>query len=288
MSSTTWRFQHAAMATQFEIRCAHADERHARQAARAAFEVVDRLERQLSRFIENSDIARINHLAAGEHTIVSYETMQCLTLAQAMWRATGGGFDIAKGTGFETLQIVPGEFVVVATADGVSLDLGAIGKGLAVDRAVDVLEDWDVHRALIDAGQSSVIALDAPHGDAGWPLTLSEPCGGPVVVRLDARQRVLGASGIRKGDHIVHPRDQAPVRGRRAAWVSAPRPVLARLSEAAGVEPSPAAMADALSTAFMICDNTEIDAWCRDHPGVEAWILDAALMHFPMTMPVPS
>ena len=41
-------------------------QRYAAQAAQAAFDLVDRLERELSRFLPNSDITRINHLDAGE------------------------------------------------------------------------------------------------------------------------------------------------------------------------------------------------------------------------------
>ena len=62
------RFSHAAMATVFEVHCVHADARYAAQAAQAAFDLVDRLEQELSRFVENSDISRINHLVPrGDH-----------------------------------------------------------------------------------------------------------------------------------------------------------------------------------------------------------------------------
>ena len=294
------RFQHRAMATQFEIRCTCADGNYAGQAARAAFDAVDRLERQLSRFIENSDVTRINHLSVGESTIVAYETMQCLVLASLMYAETRGAFDISLGTGFETLELSPAEFVVrrhPATlmelrrdvsqpADqglgSVTLDLGAIGKGYAVDRAADVLEDWEVEQVLIDAGSSSVLALDPPAGADGWPLTLSDPSGtGVVFATIPARQRALGASGVRKTDHIVDPRTLAPVRSRVAAWVSAPRAVLAAIGRLAGVEDSAAAVADALSTAFMISPADQIAACCENHPGLEAWILEDALAHFP-------
>jgi len=294
------RFQHTAMATQFEIRCACPDGDYARQAARAAFDAVDRLEAQLSRFVENSDITRINHLSPGEFTIVSYETMQCLQLASLIFAETGGAFDISLGTGFETLELVPGEFIVSALPPspfglrrdgslelserpaGVQLDLGAIGKGYAVDRVADVLEDWEIEQVLVDAGSSSVLALEPPAGAEDWPLTLSEPGGsGLILARIAARQRALGASGIRKGDHIVDPRHRAPVRSRAAAWVSAPRPILAAIGRQAGVEDSAAAIADALSTAFMVSPADEIDAYCERHAGLEAWILEATLTHFP-------
>jgi thiamine biosynthesis lipoprotein len=166
----------------------------------------------------------------------------------------------------------------------VGLDLGALGKGYAVDRVADVLEDWEVGQALIDAGYSSVLALEPPSGHEEWTLTLSEPGGkGLVLARIAARRRALGASGILKGHHIVDPRDGAPVRSRRAAWISAPQQVLADIGREAGVEGSAAAVADSLSTAFMISTVEDIDAYCLKRPGVEAWILEEELLHFPAT-----
>jgi thiamine biosynthesis lipoprotein len=286
------RFQHTAMATQFEVRCTFPDADAARNAARVGFEGVDRLEQQLSRFVENSDIARINHLSAGEFAIVGYETMKCLQLAGLMHTETGGAFDASIGTGFESLRLIPEEFVVAVlppapsglrgAGNGVRLDLGAVGKGYAVDRLADVLEDWGISRALIDAGQSSVLALEPPFGEEGWPLTLSEPGKtGAVLVRIAASQRVLGASGLQKGDHIWNTLERAPVRFRQAAWVSAPRRLLADICSRAGIEESPAAVADALSTAFMISPVEDIDRYCWGHPGLEAWILEGELRRFP-------
>jgi thiamine biosynthesis lipoprotein ApbE len=63
------------------------------------------------------------------------------------------------------------------------------------------------------------------------------------------RQAALSASGVRKGDHIVDPRTGAPVRGRLAAWVALPRPAQPRDT---GPRLAPAAVADALTTAFML------------------------------------
>jgi thiamine biosynthesis lipoprotein len=277
------RFHHTAMAAQFDIRCAHPDERYARQAARMAFEAVDRLEQQLSRFVENSDISRINHLAAGEETKIGLETMECLRLARLVYDETGGACDPSIGTGFARLELIADAFAVRAGADGVQLDLGAIGKGYAVDRIAEVLEDWDVHEALVDAGYSSVLALEPPAGREDWPLTLSLPgeADGAVFARIGARQRALGASGIRKGDHIHDPRTGTPVRARQAAWVSGSRDVLCGISRRAGLRPSPAALADALSTAFMIVPAEQIDQYCQTH-GIEAWILEGGVTHFPM------
>ena len=79
------RFSHEAMATVFEVHGLHADPRYAAQAAQAAFDLTDRLERELSRFLPNSDITRVNHLAAGESTRVSPSTLECPS--PPTWRA---------------------------------------------------------------------------------------------------------------------------------------------------------------------------------------------------------
>ena len=272
---TTHRFAHEAMATLFEIRCVHADPGYAGQAAQAAFALVDRLEQDLSRFVANSDVSRINQLSAGEGTRVSAETMECLEIARRMHDLTLGAFDVSVGSGLTGLDLASEEFMVRSRTGGVRLDLGGIGKGYAVDRVAELLEDWGIPRALIHGGWSSVLALGPPPEEDGWPLTLSAPPPQEprVLVRICARHKALSASGTRKGDHILDPRTGQPVSG-RAAWVSA--------SREEGVPGSPATLAEALSTACMVLSREEIADLCRRCPGVEAWLLeDEALVHLP-------
>jgi thiamine biosynthesis lipoprotein len=272
-----YHFAHSAMATTFEIYCTHADARYAGQAARAAFDLIDRLELELSRFIENSDISRINSLSPGQSTQVSPWTMECLQTARRIYMETGGAFDVSIGSGFDTLEFAPDEMTVRATATGVSLDLGGIGKGYAVDCVAELLEEWDVTRALLHGGFSSVLALEPPAERNGWPLTFSVPGPGnkEVLARISARQQAFSASGVEKGQHIVDARSGQPVQGRLAAWVSLPR-VDARPSEmlvdADRALPA-AALADALSTAFMILSTEEVAALCDRWRGLEAWLI---------------
>jgi len=269
------RFSHEAMATVFEVHAVHPDDRYAAQAAHAAFDLVDRLEGDLTRFRPNSDIGRINHLTAGEATRVGPSTMECLVIARHMFDLTGGRFDVSIGSGLPTLELDTEHFVVRATTDGVRIDLGGIGKGYAVDRMADVLEEWSLTRALIHGGFSSVLALDAPDGQDGWPLTLSDPASpSRVLAQLESRQTALAASGMRKTDHIVDPRTGQPVRGRSATWVAIPRPSPAESATSGEPAPRAAAVADALTTAFMLMGQEEIEALCDRSPGVEAWTLD--------------
>ncbi len=278
------------MATIFEVHTAHPDAQYAAQAAQAVFDLVDRLERELSRFLANSDVARINGLAAGASTRVTPTTLECLVIARHLYDLTGGAFDVSIGTGLPLLELDPDGLVVRAREGGVRIDLGGIGKGYAVDLAAELLEEWDLGASLVHGGFSSVLVLEPPPALEGWALTLSDPAApARLLARLSARQAALSASGLRKGDHIRDPRTGEAVRGRRAAWTLVPRPETAKADRAPreGPRMAAAAVADALTTAFMLLGLEEIESICAASPGLEAWVLPEAgadgsadLLHF--------
>ena len=277
------RFSHEAMATVFEVHAVHDDGRYAEQAAQAAFDLVDRLERELSRFIPNSDIGRINELAPGERTRVAPTTLECLVIARHAFELTGGAFDVSIGTGFESLELDADACVIGATRRGVKIDLGGVGKGYAVDLMAEVLEEWGVERALVHGGFSSVLALEPPPGREGWPLTLSTPgARSRVFATVSPRQTAMGASGVRKADHIVNPRTGEPVRDRIAAWVAVPRP----RPSSDGPRLAAAAISDALTTAFMMLPADAIAELCDQAPGTEAWILEGGAGDDPVLLHV--
>ena len=279
------RFSHQAMATTFEILIVHEDERYARQAAAAAFDEVDRLEDELSRFRENSDITRINNLPARQPLQVGLDVFGCLKASARMYAQTNGAFDITVGslvkcwraddgsprtpsqqeldrarlhTGTNLLELDEQEHTVQLSASPVHVDLGGIGKGYAVDRVAELLGEWSIEVALISGGYSSVLALEAPPGTKGWPLTLSDPADHRhILARPHLQSAALSGSGVQKGGHIISPRTGRPVQNRRAAWSSAPD----------------ATSADALSTAFMIMDPDEIREFCTQHPNVLAMVI---------------
>jgi len=279
------RFYHEAMATTFEVIIVYDDDRYARQAAAAAFDEVERLEGELSRFIENSDISRINNSPANKPLRLGLDAFECLQLSARIYAETKGAFDITIGsllncwrnkdetprtpsqeelnlarqhTGTHLLQLDESEHTVRLSVSPVQVDLGGIGKGYAVDRVAELLREWSIDVALISGGYSSVLALDAPVDTKGWPLTLSNPDNRKqILARPYLQGRALSGSGLQKGQHIIDPRTTRPVKGKRAAWASAPD----------------ASTADALSTAFMVMSPDEIRQYCSRHPDILAMIM---------------
>lgn len=291
-SSSLWRerlhkFTHPAMATIYEIFIIEEDGDYARQAAFAAFAELDRLEQELSRFVANSDVARINNLPAGKPLRLGLDAFACLEHAARIHAETNGAFDITVGglmdcwlnrdqslrapsdeeiaqarrhLGTSLLQLNGEEHTVLLERSPVHVDLGGIGKGYAIGVLAALLREWDVAAALLHGGASSVYALGAPPDTDGWPLTLSHPRDRrATLAKLRCKDQAIGGSGLRKGQHLIDPRIGRPLSGQRAAWVIAPD----------------ATSADALSTAFMIMPPDGIADYCAKHAEIRALCFQA-------------
>ena len=224
--------------------------RSARAAAEEAFAELDRLERELSRFVPTSDISRINS-SRGERVRLGPDAFVCLKIAEEMRELTRGAFDVTGGArAGGSLRLEAREHSVVAGGQGrTRVDLGGVGKGYALDRMAALLKEWGTGPALLSAGESTVLATAAPRGMPCWRLRLRHPSGrgtaGAVGLRRGA---VSGSATVVRGRHIVDPRTgRVPAGGRRAAWAAA----------------ESAARADALSTAVFVMSDAEMRAVCR-------------------------
>ena len=261
------RYAHDAMACSCELYIVAADARYAQQVAGAVFDEIDRLEQLLSHFIPHSDIAQLNALNPGHSIRVSPETVECLQLAAQLHKNTDGAFDVTYRNRSQTPQTTsdvtcaPLVFdpccheVGIQTA-GVTIDLGGLGKGYALDCAAAVLRDWEVKAALLHAGQSTALAVGHPPEASAWRVALR---GGDIadkaLYEVELSDRALSGSGqVLHGRHIIDPRTGQPVDEAREAWALAPT----------------AAEADALSTAFMVMTPSEIDRCCRLRDRVSA------------------
>ena len=239
--------KHHAMATEFQVRLATEDAGYAAQAARAAFDEADRLENLLSRFREHSEISALARLAPGEALRLSEPTFACLAIAQEMERVTRRAFSVAAAAR-RTQKVAPvwsldaKAFSIRCGAGRLDFDLGAIGKGFALDRMASELAEWDCPAFLLVAGGSSILAGDAPPDAAGWSVGLGDDNSGP---RYSLKRCALSGSGVAvKGQHILDPRTGEPASRKSRAWAVT----------------ATAAESDALSTAAMVLAESELEA----------------------------
>lgn len=253
-------FPHEAMATHFEVAIDGPDREYARQAAAAAFRETDRLENLLSRYIESSDISRANRLPRGGTTTISDETLEVLLIAADLSLATQRAFDPAYQArrpadlpaDAPLFTLDPASHQLTSQADRLHLDLGAVGKGFALDRMADVLREWGLTAACLNAGGSSVLALESPpvDGPFGWSVSLGTGAAEREIPLLGAS--LSGSGTAVKGAHLFNPRTGGTAARNARVWALAPS----------------AAQADALSTAFFVMEESEVAALCSAHPQI--------------------
>ena len=266
---------HSAMATEFVLHLGGHEPEYLQQAAAEAAREIDRLEDTLSFYREASDVTRLNRAPAGAEVAVSPDTMACLTLAAEATQLTGGAFDAFTGrAAVEAKQQeipphlaqapapgesdVPGPVISLQLEAGLVrklragpwLDLGALGKGYALDAVARLLAEWDVTAGFLSAGGSSLRGL----GDTECKLETSSPVP-PILLPGGF---CLGASGFGfQPGHIVDARPAGPA-----------TPAIRAVALA-----SSAALADALSTAAILLQPEQILELIRQRPGT-------AFLHF--------
>lgn len=291
MTSEVHRFAHEAMATTFEVMIAGHPHEYARQVSAQVFLELDHLEGLLSRFDPRSDIAQICRLEPGHSVRVSYEVMECLLFAREVSRETGGAFDVTFRTARHRdpdaeeaySESAMNELIFFNAAGGeepvspvelavgrrplapgmlphhVQIDLGAVGKGYALDRVTEILDDWGVESALLNAGTSTVLALAPPPGEEGWLVGVGGIWGDQLGIDsvLLAHGALSGSGTELQGEHVADPRNGAPPLYHRAAWAKC----------------ASAGRSDALSTAFMVMSTGDVEAYSAMHPKVGAIVV---------------
>lgn len=191
-----------AMATRFELVLHGENPVALRAAGEEALDEIDRLENQLSLYRAGSEIAQLNARAASEAVRVTPELFALLQQAERLHAETSGAFDITiaplvrcwgfmggsgkmptpeaiaeaqSKVGMAHVHLDETSRTVRFDCPGVMLDLGAIGKGYAVERATGFLRDAGITSALIHGGTSTVYAIGHPPAGDWWQVAIEQP-----------------------------------------------------------------------------------------------------------------
>jgi thiamine biosynthesis lipoprotein len=293
------------MGTTVEVYLYAADAGRAASLFEVVFQEVERVEAALSTYRPSSELSRINTYAVAMPVTTDPEVFGLVGRALAYSRETGGAFDITVGrlmkawgffrgqgrypseealaearrqTGWQYVALDTTARAVRFQRMGLELDMGAIGKGYAIDRAVRLLRAQGVAAALIGTGQSSYYAVGAPPGEDGWLIKVPAPFDRARTfssVRL--RDAALSTSGNyekffdlegRRYCHIMDPRTGRPVEGMVQATVIAPG----------------AAESDALATSVFVLGADAGAVLLDAHPGTAALLVTGTP---PQTQVVP-
>ena len=255
-----------AMATRFEIVLHGEDESGLRAAGEEALDEISALSAQLNFHSADSDLSRINAGAALGPVPVEPGLFRLLQEAKRIHEQSGGAFDItvaplmrcwgvwggerrvptagelAKAHDFVGMGLIhldEESFTVQFERPEVQIDLGAIGKGYALEEANRLLREAGVSSALLHGGTSSVCAIGTPPGEPHWRIAIkhpnpntSEPAGPEQLVAVAGlRDESLGvSSGLgrafeQRGElygHVLDPRCGRPTQNALLAAVVLP------------------------------------------------------------------
>lgn len=174
------------------------------EIAFVALEQLDAIEHALTVYRDDSEVSRANQQAAEQPYQLSEPTFALLQKAVAWSQRTDGAFDVTAGplveawgfgqrrgrkpsdeeiaaalesVGYQKLELSAAARTVSMQRQGMSINLGAIGKGDALDRVAAELRKQGLHDFLIHGGNSSVIAAgDLVAGSGvGWAVGISHP-----------------------------------------------------------------------------------------------------------------
>ena len=236
-------FRDEIMKAVFSLRfdAPESEARRLRAVAEEMFDEIRRLEFLLSRFIEDSDVAQINRLSCGKSVVVAPETFHCLELAEEAMQLTNGYFDVAylsssiDGTE-RPFSLLRKPHRVRSEVESLQIDLGGIGKGFALDHVKPIPLSYGYSRVLLCADSSTMLALDPPENVPGWEVLVSER-------RRALSNMAVSCSGTSvRGEHVFDVKCRTWPAGTKRCYRYA----------------RSAALADALSTAGLIDDQTDI------------------------------
>ncbi len=268
---TLVREVHYAMGTLLDVTLYHEEGEVGLSLLRAACRETQRLETLLSRHLPTSELSRLNARAGQGPGMVSAELLDLLAVARQWAEGTQGAFDPTVGAflklwreaarrgdgpaaahlqaarrqvGWSKLRLIPPCQVELTTA-GMSLDLGGIAKGYAVDRMGALLRRRGIRHALINFGESSLMAIGPMPGGRPWPVLVRALDRAVGVGALAIQDQAVGTSASfgqtftlagKPLSHIIDPRHGRPLERPLAVTVVAPT----------------ATAAEALSTALLV------------------------------------
>lgn len=233
------------MGTLVEITVSETDKDLANKAIDKSFDEMSRLEKIMSTHLPASELSKLNRSAGSEKmTAVSPDLLKVIERGIHWGKLSDGAMDISIGPavalwnfdaespalpdpeklksavgliGYQNISVKGNTIALKKT--GMSLHLGAMGKGYAVDRAVDVLKKHGIKNGLVNAG-GDLMAFGSREGTKPWRIGLQHPRKPEkMIASMDLADKAVATSGdyqryfIRDGTryhHILNPKTGQP------------------------------------------------------------------------------
>jgi len=280
------------MGTIVEIILIGDNQKKAEKSALQAFQEIRRIEQLMSPTIEKSEVFHINQSTGKKWVRVSPETFYVIKKSIEISNQSDGGFDITVGpliklwqkarekehppsnedlersldlVGFRNIMISP-DGKIFLKKDGMSIDLGGIAKGYAVDRAFDILRGLGFRNLIVNAGGD--LKVGGMKFGKPWSIGIQDPRDqGKIIAKIKLKKGAIATSGDyekyfmyqgKRYHHIINPKDGLPAWGCQSVTVLCEEGILA----------------DAMATAVFVLGPEKGFSLCQRTKGIDCLIID--------------
>ena len=243
------------MGSVFEIAAYGESAQQTSNAIEKAFQEIVRIDDLMSNYNPESALSHLNRSAHFHTEAVPPDLYRIIERAVEFSRLSDGKFDITAAplvnlwkaalsgdslpsaalqqqaracVGYDKIVFVPPDQIRFDSSC-LQVDLGAIGKGYAIDSAAELLRSLQVQSAFLNAGGSTIVTIGAPPGQAAWLVRLRDPSHkiNPYVMLRDAsvstsEQTAPSLLGSQSAGHIIDHATGQPVETAFAVSVIAP------------------------------------------------------------------
>ncbi|MCC5941792.1 MAG: FAD:protein FMN transferase [Balneolaceae bacterium] len=287
--SKTVHHSYYSMGTRFHLMLPGVDEDYGFRIFQKVKNELNRVEKKLSRFLPQSDIYRLNIAAKRHSAKVDGELFDILKACKLCHEITGGAFDptlrplyeyqqkmvgefvpdqlffdLKDQLGFDKVQLDEDNSVVRFGSHMLEIDLGGFGKGYALEKVKNILENSSVKSAFVSFGESSVLAFGNHPAGGFWKIGMNNYLKpGKTVAEFELSGGSVSTSSnfylddngrLENHSHIINPKTGEIDSNQVAVSVSARSPLLAEM----------------LSTAFLSMSDDEIEDVVNQYEEVSA------------------
>ena len=247
------------MGTTVETTARSTDVNYCKRALLAAYEEMQRVENLLSCEKDSSEISKINR-DAGDHPVkISYETLEMLKRARTYCKKYNGTFDVTIGplsslwgfskdkeivlpedktiknlkklVNYNDMIINENDTTAFLKKKGMSIDLGGIAKGYAIDRGSAVLKEMGITNFILNAG-GDIYVSGTKDKETLWRIGIKHPRNtNDLVAEFDLKDYAVATSGDyerfkiingKRYHHILDPATGYPGRLSESSTIIAP------------------------------------------------------------------
>ena len=285
-------FNTVAMTTPISLVFWEEDEQKAQRISTEVFAEFDRIEQQMSRYIERSELSFINRHAYEKPVEVSNSLYKVLKAAMNISYLSEGAFDITFASvgfmydfrerrqplkadlesnlplfHFQNVRLDDEKQTINFKKKGTLIDLGGIAKGYAVDQGVAILKRQGVEYAHLSAGGDMrllgdkkgspwIIGIRNPRDESKQSIVL--PLNNTAISTSGDYERFFINEKGARIHHILSPKTGKPVKGMRSVTVLA----------------NDSMTSDGLSTAVFVLGAKEGLKLINQLAGIDAILID--------------